>query len=174
VVKNLSAFGASQPIFSANALAVGMQNGFASVSMPLIFAELAIVLALVFIIVAIISQKRKVKIGPTWDCGTTLNSRMEITATGFARSIVAIFRGVLKPTKQVGVEYHDGTTRYFPKASKVEIGVQDIYHNYFYEPAHLLIIKLSEQVKKTQGGNINVYILYILVVLIALLLSVAL
>lgn len=173
VVKNLSAFSAAQPAFSSNALAVGLPNGFASVSLPFIFAELVLFLVLVFSVVAIVSRNRKIKIGQTWDCGTTLNSRMEITATGFARSIVAIFRGVLKPTKQVGVIYHDGTTRYFPKASKVELGVQDIYYNYFYEPAHLLIIKLSEQVKRTQGGNINVYILYILFALIALLLSVA-
>jgi len=173
VVNNLSAFGSAAPAFYANALTVGLNNNFASVSLPLIFIGLVLVFIAVYLAVAFVSGKRKIKIGATWDCGTALNSRMEITATGFARAIVAIFRGVLKPTKQVGVEYRDGTTRYFPKASSVELGVQDIYHTYFYEPAHLLIVKISEKVKKTQGGNINVYILYILVVLFVLLLTVA-
>ena len=173
VVENLSAFAAFKPAFYANARAVGLQNGFASVSTPLIFAELVLFIAFVFLAVSLVSRNRKVKIGPTWNCGTALNARMEITATGFARSIVAIFRGVLKPTKQVGVEYHDATTRYFPKTSKVELGVLDVYHKYFYEPAHLLIVKSSEQVKRTQGGNINIYILYILFALIALLISIS-
>ena len=95
---------------------------------------------------------------------------MEITATGFARSIVAIFRGVLKPTRQVSIEYRDENMRYFPKTSTVELGVQDIYRRYFYQPAYLLTIRASEQVKKIQSGNVNMYILYIFVTLVGLLL----
>lgn len=172
VVKNLSIFNSAEPSFYSSALHVRLKNNFAAVSLPLIFISLAMVIALVYLIVTLITRKRKVKIRLTWDCGANLNSRMEITSTGFARSIVAIFRGVLKPTQQVGVEYRDGTTRYFPKSSKVELGIQDIYQNYLYKPLHDLTTKVSEQVIKTQGGDVNIYILYILVVLIALLLIV--
>ena len=59
--------------------------------------------------------------------------------------------------------------RYFQKTSTVELGIQDIYNSYFYHPVHLLTIKASEYVKRIQSGNINMYILYILAILIALL-----
>ena len=170
VVTDLAIFRASEPVFYSTPFTVGLRNGFASISMPLILASLTLALALTFSVVSLITGKRKIKIGRTWDCGTTLNSRMEITATGFARSIVAIFSGVLKPTRQVSIEYRDEDMRYFPRTSTVELGVQDVYRRYFYQPAYLLTIKASEEVKKIQSGNVNAYILYILITLVALLL----
>ncbi len=170
VVTDLSIFRSSEPAFYSTAFTVGLRDGFASISMPLTLAILTLALTLTFFAVARVTRNRKIKIGCTWDCGTTLNSRMEITSTGFARSIVAVFRGVLKPTRQVSIEYRDENMRYFPKTSTVEMGVQDIYRRYFYEPLQLLTIKASEEVKKIQSGNVNMYILYILVTLVALLL----
>jgi hydrogenase-4 component B len=170
VVTDLSIFRSSVPAVYSTPLTVGLRNGFASISIPLILASLTLALALTFFMVSLITRNKKIKIGCTWDCGTALNPRMEITATGFARSIVAIFRGVLKPTRQVSIEYRDENMRYFPKTSTVELGVQDIYRRYLYQPAYLLTIRASEQVKKIQSGNVNMYILYILVTLVALLL----
>lgn len=170
VVTDLSIFRSFEPAFYSTALTAGLRNGFASISMPIILASLMLALTLTFVVVSLITRNRKIKIGRTWDCGTTLNSRMEITATGFARSIVAIFRGVLKPTRQVSIEYRDENMRYFPKTSTVELGVQDIYRRYFYQPVSLLTIRASEQVKKIQSGNVNMYILYIFVTLVGLLL----
>lgn len=172
VVNDLGIFRSFEPAFYSTALTVGLRNGFASISMPLILVSLIFAIAITFFFVSLITRNRKVKIGRTWDCGTALGPRMEITSTGFARSIITIFQGMLKPTKQTSIEYRDEDMRYFPKTSTVEFGVQDIYHSYFYQPMNLLITKASEQVKRIQSGNVNMYILYILVILIALLLTV--
>lgn len=174
VVTDLNIFVSTKEAFYSTTFKVGLLDNFASVSMPLILISLILVLVIVFAVVALFTKNRKIRFACTWDCGTTLNSRMEITATGFANSIVAIFRGVLKPTKQVSIEYRDASMRYFPKTETVKFGTKDIYRGYFYLPVHLFTIKVSEYVKKIQSGNINTYILYILVTLIVMLLIVTL
>jgi hydrogenase-4 component B len=169
VVDDLSAFHSIVPLFYTTPYTIGWRNGFASVSMPLILASLVLAIAFAYTAVFFFTRNRKVKIAVTWDCGTALVPRMEITAMGFARSIVAIFRGVLKPTKQTHMEYRDEDMRYFPKTSTIELGIQDIYNRCFYRPLRLLTVKATDYVKKIQSGNINAYILYILLTLIALL-----
>ena len=169
VVSGLSAFNTYEPAYSSNMYSVGLRSGFASISMPLILASFIVTIALTFLAVYLVSRSRKTKIGRTWDCGTTLGPRMEITGTGFSHSIVTIFRGALKPTKQTSIEYRDEDMRYFQKSSTVKLGIQDIYNRYFYQPVHMITIKASEYVKRIQSGNINLYVLYILAILIALL-----
>ncbi len=173
VANDLAIFRSSPPAYYSTPLTVGLKNNFASISMPFIFISLVLVSAIIFFIVFLFTRKRKIKFGTTWDCGTTLSPRMEITATGFANSIIAIFRGVLKPTKQVSIKYRDENMRYFPKTETVKLGTKDIYRGYFYRPLHIFTIKVSEYVKRIQSGNINMYILYILLTLIAILLIVA-
>jgi hypothetical protein len=95
---------------------------------------------------------------------------MEITATGFSRSIILIFKGILKPTKQDAIEYQDANMRYFPKTNVVKLDVKDFCLAYFYRPAQDLVAGISCQVKKIQSGNVNMYVLYIFLTLIILLL----
>ena len=169
VAKNLNVFSAAEAGFSANLNMVATKNGFASVSMPLIFLSLVVVMAISFVVVKFATRDRKIKFGCTWDCGTTLGPRMEITATGFSRSIITIFRGILKPTKQDEIEYRDSSMRYFPKAEEVKLEVGDIYGAYLYKPAQEMVAIISERVKRIQTGNINAYVLYMFLVLIILL-----
>jgi len=169
VVTSLGIFKTSLPAFSSNFQSTNLQNNFSSVSMPLILISLVSSLVIIFIIVSLITKNRKIKYGNTWDCGTPLNSRMEITATGFSRSIISIFKGVLKPTKQVTIVYHDENMRYFQKSKTVELGISNVYQNYLYIPVQVLTTKISDQIKKIQSGNVNQYILYIFIALIAML-----
>lgn len=171
VVSNLGAFQNVEAPFSASLNLFQLQNGFAKVSMPLLLLSLVVVLAVVYFIIAFLTRDRKVKVGRTWDCGTELGPRMEITATGFSRSIITIFRGILKPTKQNSVEYRDAEMRYFQKANIVKLEVKDIYGSYFYQPLHEFLTKIAGFVKKIQSGNVNAYVLYIFLILIVLLLS---
>lgn len=150
-----------------NQLNVANINLSAQLSMPFVAAAVIFALAITVLGVYIVSRKQKVKICGTWDCGTELTPRMEITGTGFSRSLISIFKGVLKPTKQTDSEYHDADMRYFAKSSKVELGIRDIYESYLNEPLHKIMLLLAEQAKKIQSGNINLYVLYIFIALIA-------
>ena len=97
---------------------------------------------------------------------------MEITATGFARSIVVIFKGILKPSLQQKIEYHDADSRFLQKSHTVTMHMGDIYYTYFYNPLYKIVNGLSLRVRKIQNGNINAYISYIFGALIVALFSV--
>jgi hydrogenase-4 component B len=143
-----------------------MVNGFASVSALALFGGLAAIIFLVwFVMHKVVNKNQKVTRGDTWDCGTDLTPRMEITATGFARSIVLIFKNVLKPTIQHEIEYHDAKSRYLPKSRTVAMGMGNVYYTYLYHPISEVILKLSLWTKSIQSGNINAYISYIFVTL---------
>lgn len=170
VPTNLNIFNSGETAILSGVGGASLTDGFASISAPFIFFVILIVLALVFLAVKIITADRKIKISRTWDCGTELGPRMEITATGFSRSIITIFRGILKPTKQTEVDYRDADIRYFPKSNAIMLGMQDIYGKYFYKPIQKLIMKIAETVKLIQVGSVNIYVLYIFLTLIGLLL----
>ncbi|PIR67008.1 MAG: hypothetical protein COU51_00840, partial [Parcubacteria group bacterium CG10_big_fil_rev_8_21_14_0_10_36_14] len=147
-----------------------VKNGFASVSgLAFLVFFAGVIMVVIFIIRRVVNRRQKTKIGATWDCGTDLTSRMEITSTGFARSIVLIFKGILKPSIQHEIEYHDSESRYLPKQRTVILGVSDVYKTYFYQPLHTLVHILSLRTKKIQSGNINTYIFYIFITLLVVL-----
>ncbi|MBI5870828.1 MAG: hydrogenase 4 subunit B [Actinobacteria bacterium] len=147
---------------------VSIEGGFASVSMPALFFGLAAVIATVAVAVRILARRRKVRTGPTWDCGTDLTPRMEINAEGFSRSLITVMRGVLRPSSETEIEYHDASG-YFPRIGTVTMGLHDIYQTYIYKPLRDLTTMVAGQVTKVQSGNVNAYILYIFLTLIGLL-----
>jgi hydrogenase-4 component B len=140
------------------------------VSAPAIFIGLVLAGLVVTVFVYLVSRNSKVKLNRTWDCGHDLKPNMEITATGFSRSIILIFKGVLRPTKQTSIEYHDDEMRYFPKRQAIDLGRHDVYQNFLYLPLKKASYWLSEAAKKIQNGSINLYILYVFITLIILLL----
>ena len=153
----------------ANFGAVNVNSDFASVSMAMVFAGIVIAVAATAVAVWFVSGRNKVKHGVTWNCGSDLTPRMEITSTGFAGSIMTVFRNVLRPSRQAEVEYHDGMGRYFPKTSTVSWEAGDIYRTFIYNPIHVVVTKISERVRWIQSGNVNAYVLYIFITLLVLL-----
>lgn len=149
-----------------------IRNGFAGVSGEAIFWTLAFATLGVYAFVWLITRKNKVKSEITWDCGTNLNSRMEITSLGFSRAIITIFQGVLKPTRQSQAEYRDASMRYFSKIN-FSVETRDLYREYLYFPIQHYITKIALCIKKIQGGLVNIYVLYILITLIGLLIFLA-
>lgn len=150
---------------------VASRHAFADV-LPLSTVALLLVtlLAAVFVGVRWATRGRTVTIAPTWDCGFPLSPRSEITATSFSRSLVTIFRGVLRPTKQSTVEYHDEQTRYFVKSATIETGLHDIYRERLYRPIDRALGFLAHRIRRVQTGNVNIYILYFALTLIGALL----
>jgi hydrogenase-4 component B len=150
-----------------------LTSGFGSSSLPLILIGLTAALASVFLFLRLVSRDQKVTLGSTWDCGSNLTPRMEITATGLSRSIITVFKNILRPTKEMETIYHDEEQRYFPKDSTIRLELHDIYRSYVYQPIASIVTAVSERARKIQGGNINAYILYIFITLIGLLIVIA-
>ncbi len=130
---------------------------------------LALVLAFVAGLVTWFTKDRQIVLARTWDCGTSLTPRTEITATSFSRSLITIFRGILRPTKQTAVEYHDENMRYFIKSQEVTTTIEDPYRKLIYHPLNRALHVVASRMRHIHGGNINVYVLYVFVTLLALL-----
>jgi hydrogenase-4 component B len=161
IFQNTSSF---VSVSSAGKFDIG--SGFATASAPIIFFLLIIITVITIIIFKfVINKNQKITVGDTWDCGTTLTPRMEITATGFARSIILIFKNILKPSIQNKIEYHDVENRYLLKSRVVTMGIGNIYNTYFYQPIYTIINGISLWIKNIQSGNINTYISYIFIAL---------
>ncbi|MFA7253952.1 MAG: hydrogenase 4 subunit B [Patescibacteria group bacterium] len=169
IANSVMAFRGEVVISNVHTSAIRTGDGFASVSLPSIFLIFGILLALTFIIFKFIPKKQRERKVITWDCGTNLGPRMEITATGFSRSIITIFADILKPSKEVKTTFHEENSNYFPKANTVNLGTAEIYRSYIYEPLHKLMTKISSYAGIWQNGNVNAYILYIFIILIILL-----
>lgn len=171
VAKNISVLSDAASIVAVHPAQIIAVNGFSAVSAPALFAIMILALVLSVILIKYsINRKQKIEHGATWDCGTDLTPRMEITATGFSRSIIMIFQGILRPSLQTDIEYHDASMRYVPKSRTATMHLTDFYRTRIYDPIQRGFIRASEYVKKIQGGNINLYILYILIILLVLLL----
>lgn len=169
VIKNLTAFHSFETAAYVGSFAVGLKNTNTLVSAPFILMSITMAMIISLLFVSFLARGRKVKIGRTWNCGARFTPRMEITSTGFARSIITIFQGILKPTKQVAIEYRDKNLHYFPKSHTVNIGIENIYQLYFYKPVYHIMVRASDVVKKIQSGTVQLYILYILIALCVML-----
>ena len=137
--------------------------------------QTALILILVFLlisgIVILFTRKRKIIWSRTWDCGTLPTERTEITATSFSRSLVTIFRSLLRPTKEIEIVYQkqDPALKYFIASQAVQTHLENPYHKALYHPIHVTLRFLGSQARRIQSGSINLYILYVLITLIGLL-----
>ncbi len=164
--------GAIVPHISAVAEAIRAPQALVETSLPLPMSGIALALGGVALGLALLmrlSGRRAVKRGRTWDCGVPLTGRMEITATGFSRSIITVFRGLLRPTTQTDTEFHDASTRYFAERTVVHASIPNLYHAYLYAPAAELIERGARGARRIQSGNLSMYLLYLSVTLAVLL-----
>lgn len=146
----------------------GLQFGnIGSVSGFIMFIWLVGICMIIYLITKyVIYKKQKIQSGLTWDCGVNLTPRMEITATGFARSILIIFKNILRSDMECKTQYIDESKKYLIKSRHVSMEIKDIFKVYFYNPFEKIVNFISQSSKSVQSGNINVYILYIFIALL--------
>lgn len=144
-------------------------GGVASLSMIIVAATLTFSIVLTFLITSFLARKQKETIARTWDCGADLTPRMEITGTGFARSLMVMFKGVLRPMKHVSLEHDAETSRYFESSRTVELELHNVYDAYLYRPAMRTVDYMSHHARKIHSGNLNMYLLYMFLTTIILL-----
>jgi hypothetical protein len=145
-------------------------GGPAALSIIPVALIITLAIAITYLVTEYFARRQKEVIARTWDCGATLTPRMEITGTGFSRSIITVYKGIVRPIKHVSVEYTEDTFRHFVRTRTVSLSSRDIYGAYIYEPAMRGVHTVSRLARKMHGGNLNVYLLYIFFTTILLLL----
>jgi hydrogenase-4 component B len=103
---------------------------------------------------------------PTWDCGYAAPSaRMQYTSSSFAQMLVGLFAPVLRPRT-----HRPGYLPVFPPRSWFHSEVPDTVLERALLPAFRFGAWLFSWTRVLHQGSVQVYILYILAVLLALLL----
>jgi hypothetical protein len=166
---SLAGMGAAlpHPDLASPHLVIG--GGFASLFMPMLFVLLLIALFVAWRIGKGAHAHPELSLGKTWDCGFPLTSRMEITATSFSRSLVTIFKDILRPEMHVRRTFVDPQKETFVRSLSVTMEIREVYRRYFYDPLAHLVLHIAGQTTKIQSGSTHVYLLYMMLILVALL-----
>jgi len=102
---------------------------------------------------------------PTWGCGYQYGTpRIQYTPASFAEPAARIFGAVMGTS----VKRHRDDS-YFPARSSLAVQTPDIVRSRLYSPLFEFIERGCNALKIIQNGLVNMYILYILVTLVALL-----
>ncbi len=121
--------------------------------------------SVLFVVRARLLAGRAVTAAVTWDCGYAAPAvSMQYTASSFADPIVHVFRRML------------GTRRHlhppqglFPTVSSFASETPDAWRTRFYDPLFAAVERLLERLCYLQHGRLNLYILYIVLALLALI-----
>ncbi|MBM4147954.1 MAG: hypothetical protein FJ224_02760 [Lentisphaerae bacterium] len=110
-------------------------------------------------------SRRRVDSAVTWDCGYAAPaSRMQYTSSSFSAPIVRQFHAVVRTdttaTRLSGL---------FPSGASFSSEARDVWREHFYAPLFKLFTAMSARARGLQHGRLNLYILYIVLALVALL-----
>ena len=102
----------------------------------------------------------------TWGCGYTApTARMQYTASSFAQFLVALFGWALRPTV-----HRPHLTALFPTTASYESHVPEVVLERAVLPSFHFLARLFLWFRLVQQGSVQVYLLYILAILVLLLL----
>ncbi len=151
-------------------IAVNPDHGLNMPVIDMIPTAVVMVTVLIFVI-AIIKLKTRgntEEIGDTWDCGYPLYPNNEISATAFSRTILMFLKKILPTTKTTTTILITPESPYFMSSKTVTLEIADTASKYIYSPIIASCEWLGRKAKRIQNGNLNAYILYILMALILL------
>jgi len=101
----------------------------------------------------------------TWDCGYAKPSaRMQYTASSFAQPLVGLFSTVLRSRRKFRMP-----AGLFPSESSLETETRDVFRDRLFTPAFKGVDRWLSFLKWLQSGRVQLYVLYIVITLLALL-----
>lgn len=131
----------------------------------LVSACLLVLLAILVFIRAILLRRRRVDAAVTWDCGYVAPTpRMQYTASSFSQPLTVFFRYVLR--QRSAGQLPRGL---FPRAADFETHSPDVMREAVYAPAFGWARDVLGKLRMIQGGRLQLYVLYIVLTLLALL-----
>lgn len=145
----------------------GMSIGTTSISPLVILTVLALGGLLAYWMIIKNGKDGEARIAETWNCGMTLTSKMEYTATSFSKPIRIIFRTIFQPTREITKEYV--LNQYFTSHIKYKGKIKPIFEDILYKPQLKYFLNFVDKFRVLQSGSIQLYLGYIFVTLIVLL-----
>lgn len=117
---------------------------------------------------AIAVLRRRARVTSTWACGLPgLDERMQYTSIAFTKPLRKVFAHVYRAERTV--EVAPAGAAYFPQAIAYRSVRTTSYERALYRPAVDAFVAAAHRLRRLQTGNIQVYLLYIFLALVALL-----
>jgi hypothetical protein len=112
----------------------------------------------------LISRRRRDQAG-TWDCGYARpTARMQYSGSSLGQTVVGLFRGILWPRNQ-----WPALRDLFPAGTRAGTVVPDVILDRLVLPFFRLAGSYLPRIRVLQQGRTQLYLLYILVIMIVLL-----
>jgi hydrogenase-4 component B len=153
--------------------AIGGTNIFDAAQMNGSYAPIALVVGmfllgvLPWLAARFLAGEGRSRIAPTWVCGVALETRMQYSATGFAKPIRIIFKSVIRPRRSVTLDRP--SSPYFVRSVRYEETVHPIYERIYARVVNLLVTA-STRVRLLQNGSVRTYLTFLFVTLVVALL----
>jgi hypothetical protein len=102
----------------------------------------------------------------TWDCGYARpTARMQYTASSFAQPLTSLFAGLLR-----GRAARRDPEGYFPREGRLHTETPDAARAWLFDPLFRGVARALERLAWLQAGRVQLYVLYLVLTLLALLL----
>ena len=125
-------------------------------------------LALAVLVALVVTLRRSPRVTNTWACGLPgLDTRMQYTSSALSKPLRKVFARAYRAERTVEVSPAGAT--YFPESISYRSQRTTSFERALYRPAVDAIVSAGNSLRRLQTGNIQVYLLYIFVALVALL-----
>ncbi len=151
-----------------NLTVIPAHTDFSAVSPTYLAACLVAMLAVPLLILRLGRPRGVSRRVPVWDGGmVAFRPRMQYTATTYANPVRVTFSGLYRPDVHVERASDDPAGRSGPVHYRTQ--VMPLFERYLYRPVLAAVDWLGRLVRPIQSGDVNLYLLYVLVaVLVAL------
>jgi hydrogenase-4 component B len=125
--------------------------------------------AMLLLTVTVTMLPRPRRVTRTWGCGLPeLDGRMQYSSTAFSKPLRKAFPRVYKAERQVETVYEQAP--YFASSVSYKAQRTTSFERSLYKPATTAVVNAARRLRLLQTGNIQFYLLYIFLALVALLL----
>jgi len=145
----------------------GTWSGAGTLLGTLTLATVVVVILIVVLSVFryLIIRNRVVRSSITWDCGYAAPSaKMQYRGYSFVQIVTGLFAGLLSIRKRTVLP-----AGLFPRSSLLMVKAPDAFLSNFFEPLFRSVGWTLGHLRRLQHGNLQLYILYILITLLALM-----
>jgi hydrogenase-4 component B len=106
----------------------------------------------------------RTRVSETWACGLTLQPIHQYSSTAFAKPIRLMFRGIVRPVREVEIVHRAGTR--FVASVRYSAHVAPVFERYVYGSVATGLVLLSRIVRRAQNGSLQTYLAYVLAALL--------
>ncbi|HET7699269.1 MAG TPA: proton-conducting transporter membrane subunit [Candidatus Limnocylindria bacterium] len=109
----------------------------------------------------------RTRVAETWVCGVALHPVHGYTATAFAKPIRLMFRGIVRPVREVEIVHRSGTR--FVASVQYRSHIAPVFERYVYRAFTDRLVAFSHVIRRAQNGSLQTYLAYLIAALVAAL-----